>query len=126
MLGILGDQEASDPTPGLDRVDELLEQLRSAGLEVELVVEGEPRVLDPGLAVDALVRWYSAEHLHSAIRFVNPEDRHGGRDFAILAGRRKLCSRARAKMQRGGRGARTPAAPSSRNGSFWTSNGLPT
>ena len=43
MLGILGEQEASDPTPGLDRLDELLEQLRSAGLDVELVVEGEPR-----------------------------------------------------------------------------------
>ena len=53
MLGILGDQEASDPTPGLDRLDELLEQLRSAGLEVELVVEGEPRALDPGLSVSA-------------------------------------------------------------------------
>ena len=53
MLGILGEQEASDPTPGLDRLDELLEQLRSAGLAVELVVEGEPRPLDPGLEVSA-------------------------------------------------------------------------
>ena len=53
MLGILGDQEASDPTPGLDRLDELLQQLRSAGLEVELVVEGDARTLDPGLAVSA-------------------------------------------------------------------------
>ena len=53
MLGILGEQEASDPTPGLDRLDELLEQLRSAGLVVELVVEGEPRTLDPGLGVSA-------------------------------------------------------------------------
>ena len=53
MLGILGDQEASDPTPGLDRLDELLEQLRSAGLAVDLFVEGDPRPLDPGLAVSA-------------------------------------------------------------------------
>jgi signal transduction histidine kinase len=53
MLGILGEQEASDPTPGLDRLDELLEQLRAAGLAVELVVEGERRPLDPGLEVSA-------------------------------------------------------------------------
>ena len=53
MLGILGEQEASDPTPGLDRLDELLDQLRSAGLDVELVVEGDQRPLDPGLAVSA-------------------------------------------------------------------------
>ncbi len=53
MLGILGEQEASDPTPGLDRLDELLEHLRTAGLAVELVVEGEPRLLDPGLEVSA-------------------------------------------------------------------------
>ena len=53
MLGILGEQEASDPTPGLDRLDELLDQLRSAGLDVELTVEGDQRPLDPGLAVSA-------------------------------------------------------------------------
>ena len=53
MLGILGDQEASDPTPGLDQLDALLDQLRSAGLDAELVVEGEPHPLDPGLAVSA-------------------------------------------------------------------------
>ena len=40
MLGILGEQEAADPTPGLDRLDELLDQLRSAGLAVELVDRG--------------------------------------------------------------------------------------
>jgi transposase InsO family protein len=40
--------------------------------------------------VDAFVRWYNTEHLHSAIRFVTPEDRHEGRDFAILAERHKL------------------------------------
>jgi signal transduction histidine kinase len=53
MIGILGEPDASEPTPGLDRLDELLEQLRSAGLAVELVVEGEPRPLDPGLEVSA-------------------------------------------------------------------------
>ena len=53
MLGILGEQEASDPTPGLDRLDDLLTSSDLAGLDVELVVEGEPRPLDPGLAVSA-------------------------------------------------------------------------
>ena len=53
MLGILGEPDTSGPTPGLDRLDELLEQLRSAGLEAELVVEGDPRSLDPGLEVSA-------------------------------------------------------------------------
>jgi signal transduction histidine kinase len=53
MIGILGEPDASEPTPGLDRLDELLEQLRSAGLAVELVIEGEPRPLDPGLEVSA-------------------------------------------------------------------------
>jgi transposase InsO family protein len=50
--------------------------------------------------VDAFVSWYNTEHLHSAIRFVTPEERHEGRDFAILAERRKLYSRARAKTPR--------------------------
>ena len=36
------------------------------------------------------VAWYNSEHLHSAIRFVTPEDRHEGRDVAILAARRDL------------------------------------
>ena len=48
MLGILGEQEASDPTPGLDRLDELLDQLRSAGLDVELVVDGRAAAARPG------------------------------------------------------------------------------
>jgi signal transduction histidine kinase len=53
MLGILGEQEPSAPTPGLDQLDDLFDQLRSAGLDAELVVEGEPHPLDPGLAVSA-------------------------------------------------------------------------
>ena len=53
MIGILGEPEASEPAPGLDRLDGLLEQVRSAGLAVELVVEGDARPLDPGLEVSA-------------------------------------------------------------------------
>ena len=41
------------PRRGSTASSELLEQLRSAGLAVELSVEGEARTLDPGLEVSA-------------------------------------------------------------------------
>ncbi len=37
--------------------------------------------------VAGFVRWYNHEHLHSAIRFVSPADRHAGRDVDLLAQR---------------------------------------
>jgi hypothetical protein len=45
----------------------------------------------------AFVRWYNTEHLHSAIRFVTPDDRHAGRDVVRLAARRLVYERARAR-----------------------------
>ena len=39
--------------PGLDRLGELLEQVRAAGLPVELSVEGERRPLDAGIELSA-------------------------------------------------------------------------
>jgi putative transposase len=45
--------------------------------------------------VAAFVRWYNTEHLHSAIRFVTPDDRHAGRDTALLSARRAVYARAR-------------------------------
>jgi transposase InsO family protein len=36
------------------------------------------------------VDWYNTEHLHSAIGFVTPDDRHHGRDIAILDQRRQV------------------------------------
>ncbi|HEX5827700.1 MAG TPA: histidine kinase, partial [Candidatus Limnocylindrales bacterium] len=73
MLGILGPsaQPAPSPTgppssapldaspppfapmPGLDRLGELLEQVRTTGQRVELTVSGAPRQLDPGLELSA-------------------------------------------------------------------------
>lgn len=35
-------------------------------------------------------KWYNTEHLHSGIGFVTPEDRHQGRDLAILERRRAV------------------------------------
>jgi signal transduction histidine kinase len=66
MLGILGprageagtsataaDHDALAPMPGLDRLGELIERVRDAGLPVELAIEGEPRALDPGVELSA-------------------------------------------------------------------------
>lgn len=53
MLGILGDSTTPEPVPGLDRLGDLLEKVRSAGLAVELSIEGERRALDPGLELSA-------------------------------------------------------------------------
>lgn len=45
--------------------------------------------------VAGFVRWYNTEHLHSALRFVTPDDRHFGREAAILERRRRTYERAR-------------------------------
>lgn len=50
--------------------------------------------------VAAFVAWYNHEHLHSSIGFVTPDDRHHGRDIAILAERRRLYAAARAANPR--------------------------
>ncbi len=36
------------------------------------------------------VAWYNHEHLHSAINFVTPEQRHKGLDAKILANRKRV------------------------------------
>lgn len=53
MLGMLGEAEAQEPMPGLDRLPELIEQVGSAGLAIESSIDGHPRVLDPGLELSA-------------------------------------------------------------------------
>ena len=47
--------------------------------------------------VARFVQWYNHEHRHSAIRFVTPEERHTGRETAILAQRQQVYDRARRK-----------------------------
>jgi len=42
------------------------------------------------------VSWYNGEHRHSAIRYVTPDERHFGREHAVLADRREVYARARA------------------------------
>ena len=53
MLGILGEGANQEPLPGLDGLSDLLDQVRAAGLSVELVLEGSRRSLDPALELSA-------------------------------------------------------------------------
>jgi signal transduction histidine kinase len=55
-LGVLRDESGGalrEPQPGLAELDDLLEQAREGGLEVELEVVGEPRVLPRGVDLSA-------------------------------------------------------------------------
>ena len=47
--------------------------------------------------VKSFASWYNGEHLHSAIRFVTPNERHAGQDSATLANRAILYANACAK-----------------------------
>jgi putative transposase len=47
--------------------------------------------------VAAFVEWYNTRHLHSSIRFVAPDDRHSGRDVAILERRKSTYEQARGR-----------------------------
>jgi signal transduction histidine kinase len=53
LIGILGQDDAADPMPGLDQLGTLVERVRSAGLDVRLTIEGDQRPLDPGLELSA-------------------------------------------------------------------------
>ena len=62
--------------------------------------------------VTAFVAWYNAEHRHSGIRFVTPDQRHDGRENDVLANRVRVYERARrSHPNRWSRGTRnwTPA-----------------
>lgn len=52
-------------------------------------------ILDARTWVQFFVTWYNDTHLHSALRFVTPSDRHNGKDIEILANRRKIYQAAR-------------------------------
>jgi transposase InsO family protein len=45
--------------------------------------------------VERFVAWYNTQHRHSAIRYVTPDERHSGREDAILTQRQALYARAR-------------------------------
>lgn len=57
--------------------------------------------------VAEFARWYNHEHRHSAIRFVTPDERHSGRETAILTARTRVYERARKRHpERWSRGVR--------------------
>lgn len=47
--------------------------------------------------ITEFVSWYNKEHLHSAIKFVTPEQRHNGEDIALLKARDEVYQRAKKK-----------------------------
>ena len=56
LLGLIGDEDSSaplQPQPGIAELPSLIDQVRHAGLPVELSVEGPERTLAPGLAIAA-------------------------------------------------------------------------
>ena len=68
MLGILRKSEPElAPSPSLRRVDELVEQVRGAGLDATLEVQGEPAELAPG--VDMSAYRIVQEALTNALRY---------------------------------------------------------
>ena len=89
LLGVLrGDGQAPSlaPQPGLDQVPSLVEQVGRAGLEVELVVEGEKAPLPAGVELSAyrIVQ----EALTNAVRHAGPGRarvlvRYGERDLEL-------------------------------------------
>ncbi|HEX2239810.1 MAG TPA: histidine kinase, partial [Actinomycetota bacterium] len=57
LLGILRKQNGTvgplEPQPGLDRLDQLVGQMEQAGLPVDVVIEGRPRLLPVGVDLSA-------------------------------------------------------------------------
>jgi signal transduction histidine kinase len=76
MLGILrSDQEPSlAPRPSLDQLDALLGQVRSAGLTVDLAIEGDPRKLQAGL--DLAAYRVVQEALTNTLKHAGPAHAH--------------------------------------------------
>ncbi|MFC4060057.1 sensor histidine kinase [Planomonospora corallina] len=86
MLGVLreGDAGPEAPQPDLDRLDELVEQVRGTGLEVGLRTTGERRPLPPGLGLSVY------RVVQEALTNVRKHARAARADVALTYGRAGL------------------------------------
>ena len=79
VLGILQDPAESEPQPGLDQLDRLIDQIRATGLHVSLELEGSPRPLSAAVELSAFrivqealtntLKHAAAEQVHVRIRY---------------------------------------------------------
>ncbi len=60
-------------------------------------VDGFDNIEEARLWIDKFVSWYNTEHKHSGIKYVTPEQRHGGLDTKILNKREEVYKKARSK-----------------------------
>jgi signal transduction histidine kinase len=110
MLGVLRERDdaaARAPAPGLQHLDRLVEQVRNAGVDVDLRVDGDPIHLPPGLDLSAYrivqeglanaVRHPGAGGAHVRVRYTPEElelevidDNGGGSEERLTAIRERV------------------------------------
>jgi signal transduction histidine kinase len=82
VLGILQESAVYEPQPGLAQLDPLIDQVRATGLDVALVVDGEPRPLSAAVDLSAfrIVQEALTNSLkHAAAKHVRVRIRYGDR-----------------------------------------------
>jgi signal transduction histidine kinase len=96
VLGILHEETAYEPQPGLARLDGLIDQVRATGLEVAFEIEGSPAQLSPAVDLSAYriiqealtntLKHSAAERARVSVRYgkelqlVIRDDGHGAAD----------------------------------------------
>jgi signal transduction histidine kinase len=120
LVGVLGGHDG-DPMPRLADLDALVEQVRAAGLTIDLEIEGDRRSLDPGLELSAYrivqegltnsLKYAGGGRTIVTVRFgtealgITIDDEHGPDQAAILEsvhdGRGLIGMRERVAMFRG-------------------------